>query len=200
MRPDRVWSADITSVRLRRRFVYLTATLDWYSRYVVSWALSQSLEAALAGGAPEIFNSDQGVQFTSEAFTGLLERRGVAISKDGPGRVFDNIFSQRLWRTVKYEEVHLKDYADPREARDGLAAYFQFYNDERPHQALGYRTPAEVYSARAGGEDDCATARTVGRAVKYVWGRLRAEGVRASGAMGEGGAVRAPREPDSGSF
>jgi len=170
VRPDQVWSADITYIRLRRGFLYLVALLDWYSRYVLSWGLSSSLEAAfcvgaleeaLANGQPEIFNTDQGVQFTSADFTGLLEGRGIAISMDGRGRVFDNIFSERLWRTVKYEEVYLKDYADPREARHGLRAYFRYYNDERPHQALDYRTPAEVYGGWAEGERDRATTRTV---------------------------------------
>jgi putative transposase len=170
VRPDQVWSADITYIRLRRGFLYLAAILDWYSRYVLSWTLSSSLDAAfcvwaleeaLARGRPEVFNTDQGVQFTSEGFTGILESRGIAISMDGRGRVFDNIFSERLWRTVKYEEVYLKDYADPREAREGLRAYFRFYNEQRPHQALDYRTPAEVYEGRAGGERDRAAARTV---------------------------------------
>jgi putative transposase len=170
VRPDQVWSADITYIRLRRGFLYLAAILDWYSRYVLSWTLSSSLdgafcvwalEEALSRGRPEVFNTDQGVQFTSEGFTGILESRGITISMDGRGRVFDNIFSERLWRTVKYEEVYLKDYADPREAREGLRAYFRFYNEQRPHQALKYRTPAEVYEGRAGGERDRAAARTV---------------------------------------
>ena len=170
VRPDQVWSADITYIRLQRGFLYLVAILDCYSRYVLSWALSSSLEAAfcvwaleeaLAQGEPEIFNTDQGIQFTSEAFTGILETRGIAISMDGRGRVFDNIFSERLWRTVKKEEVYLKDYADPREAREGLRAYFRFYNERRLHQALSYSTPAEVYDGRAGGERDRAAARTV---------------------------------------
>jgi putative transposase len=160
VRPDQVWSADITYLRLRRGFLYLAAILDWYSRYVLSWTLSSSLDAAfcvwvleeaLARGRPEVFNTDQGVQFTSEGFTGILESRGIAISMDGRGRVFDNIFSERLWRTVKYEEVYLKDYADPREAREGLREYFRFYNEQRPHQTLDYRTPAEVYEGVAGG-------------------------------------------------
>jgi len=168
VRPDQVWSADITYIRLRHGFLYLVALLDWYSRYVLSWTLSSSLDAAfcvwaleeaLARGRPEVFNTDQGVQFTSEGFTGILESRGIAISMDGRGRVFDNIFSERLWRTVKYEEVYLKDYADPREAREGLRAYFRFYNEQRLHQALDYRTPAEVYDGRAGGEQDRAAVR-----------------------------------------
>jgi len=137
-----------------------------------SWTLSSSLDAAfcvwaleeaLARGRPEVFNTDQGVQFTSEGFMGLPESRGIAIRMDGRGRVFDNIFSEPLWRTVKYEEVYLKDYADPREAREGLRAYFRFYNKQRPHQTLDYRTPAEVYEGRAGGERDRAAARTVAR-------------------------------------
>jgi len=170
VRPDQVWSADITYIPLHSGFQYLVAVLDWYSRYVLSWALSASLEAqfcvwalqeALRAAAPEVFNTDQGTQFTSEAFTGLLEARGIAISMDGRGRVFDNIFSERLWRTVKQEEVYLKDYGDAGEARDGLRAYFRFYNEQRPHQALDYSTPAEVYYGRAGGERDRAAARTV---------------------------------------
>jgi len=178
VRPDQVWSADITYLRLRRGFLYLAAILDWYSRYVLSWTLSSNLDAAfcvwaleeaLARGQPEVFNTDQGVQFTSEGFTGILESRGIAISMDGRGRVFDNIFSERLWRTVKYEEVYLKDYADPREAREGLRAYFRFYNEQRPHQALDYRTPAEVYEGRAGGERDRAAARTVAGTPVALW-------------------------------
>jgi len=169
-RPNHVWSADITYIRLRMGFLYLVAILDWYSRYVVSWALSSSLEAefcvsaleeALANESPEVFNTDQGAQFTSEEFTGLLEARGIAVSMDGRGRVFDNIFSERLWRTVKYEEVYLKDYGDAREAREGLGAYFRFYNEVRPHQALGYSTPAEVYGGRTGNETGCAEGRAV---------------------------------------
>ena len=170
VRPDQVWSADITYIRLEKGFLYLVAILDWYSRYVLSWALGRSLEGgfcvqaleeALEKAQPEIFNTDQGVQFTSGEFTGRLERRGVAISMDGRGRVYDNIFTERLWRTVKYEEVYLKEYADPPQARVGLEAYFGFYNQERPHQALDYRTPAEVYEGRAGGKSDGAVARRV---------------------------------------
>jgi putative transposase len=171
-RPDQVWCADITYIRLRRGFMYLAAVLDWYSRYCVSWTLSGSLEAefclealeeALALGRPEIFNSDQGVQFTSAAFTGLLESRGIRISMDGRGRVFDNIFVERFWRSVKYEEVYLKDYGDAAEARESLRRYFRFYNCERVHQSLEYRTPAEVYFAGhpAGARKESAAARTV---------------------------------------
>mgnify|MGYP000061755537 CR=1 FL=1 len=167
---DQVWSADITYLRLRGGFLYLVAVLDWHSRYVLSWELSRSLESdfcvralevALACGRPEIFNTDQGVQFTSEAFTSVLEGREVAISMDGRGRAFDNIFSERLWRTVKYEEVYLKDYADEEEARRELGRYFRFYNRGRLHQALDYHTPAEVYEGRRGETRDRAAARTV---------------------------------------
>ena len=170
--PDQVWCADITYLRLRRGFVYLAAVMDWYSRYVLSWELSGSLEAdfclqalqeALHRSTPQIFNTDQGVQFTCEAFTGALEAQDVRISMDGRGRCYDNIFVERLWRTVKYEEVYLRDYADPVEARQGLKAYFRFYNEQRPHQALDYRTPAEVYFAghSAGPREGSAAARTV---------------------------------------
>ena len=158
-RADQVWSADITYIRMRRGFAYLVAILDWFSRYVLAWRLWTSLEAdfcvwsleeALGLGMPEIFNSDQGCQFASESFTGLLEAHGIRISMDGRGRVFDNIFVERLWRTVKYEEVYLKDYAGVPEARVSLGEYFAFYNEERLHQALDYRTPAEVYFGRTG--------------------------------------------------
>ena len=157
MRPDQVWSTDITYIRLRCGFVYLAAIMDWFSRYVVSWALSITLDAdfcvemlknALKTGHPEIFNSDQGVQFTSDTFTGVLEKQRIRISMDGRGRAFDNIFVERLWRTVKYEEVYLKEYAGVRDAHDNLQRYFDFYNNERSHQALEYKTPSEVYYAR----------------------------------------------------
>jgi len=153
-RPNQVWAADITYIRLWRGFVYLVAVMDWYSRYVLSWSLSTTLDAwfcvealrrALAVGRPEVFNSDQGSQFTSEAFTCILRGAGVAISMDGRGRAFDNIFVERLWRSVKYEEVYIKDYGDVDEARLGLSDYFVLYNTERLHQSLGYKTPAEVY-------------------------------------------------------
>ena len=153
VRPNQVWATDITYIRLAKGFAYLVAILDWFSRYVISWELALTLEAdfcvralarALARGRPEILNSDQGTQFTSAAFTGALEQAGVRISMDGRGRVFDNIFVERLWRTVKYEEVYLKDYADVQEAWANLERYFRFYNEERLHQALGYCTPAEV--------------------------------------------------------
>lgn len=153
-RPNQVWAADITYIRLWRGFVYLAAVMDWYSRYVLSWSLSTTLDAwfciealrrALTVGRPEIFNSDQGSQFTSEAFTSILQDAGVAISMDGRGRAFDNIYVERLWRSVKYEEVYLKDYGDVDEARRGLSDYFALYNTERLHQSLGYKTPAEVH-------------------------------------------------------
>ena len=155
-RPNQVWAADITYIPMARGFLYLVAIIDWYSRYVLSWRLSntlddsfcvEALEEALRKGRPDIFNTDQGAQFTGEAFTGLLERHGVRISMDGKGRYSDNLFIERLWRTVKYEEVYLKAYQDGRDARAGIGDYFRFYNAERPHQALGYRTPAEVFTS-----------------------------------------------------
>lgn len=153
-RPNQVWATDITYIRLSRGFIYLVAIMDWFSRYVMEWELSATLEAdfcvitlerALMKGRPEVFNSDQGSQFTSEGFTKRLVCAGVRISMDGRGRVFDNIFVERLWRTVKYEEVYLKDYADAEAARESLKKYFEFYNEKRIHQALAYRTPAMVY-------------------------------------------------------
>ncbi len=157
-RPDQVWATDITYIRLARGFAYLVAILDWYSRYVLAWELSLSLEVdfclsalerALEKAVPGIFNSDQGSQFTSREFTGRLLDANVLISMDGRGRVFDNIFVERLWRSVKYEEVFLKDYGDVMEARENLGRYFGFYNYERPHQSLGYRTPFSVYREAA---------------------------------------------------
>ena len=153
-RANQVWSADITYIRLRGGFVYLVAVLDWYSRYVLAWELSISLEVsfcvsvlerALAEQRPEIFNTDQGVQFTSPQFQAPLLRVQTRISMDGRGRVFDNIFVERLWRSVKYEEVYVQDYQDVRAAHSGLRQYFRFYNEERYHQALNYRTPRNVY-------------------------------------------------------
>ena len=155
-RPNQVWATDITYIPMARGFLYLVAIMDWYSRYVLSWRLSNTLDAsfcvealeeALGKGRPDIFNTDQGAQFTGEAFTGLLQQHGVRISMDGKGRYSDNLFIERLWRTVKYEEVYLKAYQDGRDARIGLGNYFSFYNTERPHQALGYRTPAEVFNS-----------------------------------------------------
>ncbi len=153
-RVNQVWSADITYIRLAAGYVYLVAVMDWCSRYVLSWAVSltmdvpfclEALEQALGQGQPEIFNTDQGAQFTSRVFTERLQKGGIRISMDGRGRALDNVFVERLWRTVKYEEVYLRDYQSVWDARQGLAGYFAFYNKQRLHQALGYRTPATVY-------------------------------------------------------
>ena len=158
-RPNQVWAADITYIRMAHGWLYLMAILDWFSRYVMAWEVSITLEAdfcvtglqrALALAHPEIFNTDQGSQFTSEGWIDALKEAHVGISMDGRGRVFDNIFVERLWRSVKVEEVYLHDYQTVGDARQGLGRYFLFYNRERPHQALGYRTPAEVYVAHAG--------------------------------------------------
>lgn len=155
--PNQVWCTDITYVPIRGGFMYLVAVMDWFSRYVLSWRISntldgyfclESLREALGHGKPEIFNTDQGAQFTSEAFTGCLESAGIRISMDGRGRAWDNIFVERLWRTVKYEDLYLKEYATVPDLEDGLASYFPFYNHERPHQSLGYQTPAEVHFAQ----------------------------------------------------
>lgn len=155
--PNQVWGIDITYIRLRAGWLYLVAVLDWFSRYVVSWELDQTLEIefvlstverALGQATPQIWNSDQGSQFTSPQYTERLLAAQVQISMDGRGRALDNIFTERLWRSVKYEQVYLHDDATPREARQGLARYLTFYNDERPHQALDYRTPAQVYFQR----------------------------------------------------
>jgi putative transposase len=153
-RPDQVWSADITYVPMARGFMYLAATIDWYSRLVIAWRLSNTLdgsfcldmlEEALGQGRPEVFNTDQGVQFTAEAWAGRLEAAGVRVSMDGKGRCLDNVFVERLWRSVKYEDLYLKNYETVPALARGLGCYFPFYNEERPHQALGYRTPAQVY-------------------------------------------------------
>jgi len=157
--PDHVWASDITYIRMHRGFVYLTVIMDWYSRYVLSWAVSitldahfctEALERALRRGRPAIFNTDQGSQFTSEQFRRHLREAAVRISMDGKGRAFDNIFVERLWRSVKYEEVYLKDYRDVPSCIEGLRDYFRFYNEERPHQALGYKTPGQVYRDKRG--------------------------------------------------
>jgi putative transposase len=153
-RSDQVWSTDITYVPMASGFMYLAAVIDWYSRYVITWRLSNTLdgsfctemlEEALRGGRPEVFNTDQGVQFTSEAFTGRLESAGVAVSMDGRGRALDNVFVERLWRTVKYENIYIRGYETVPELHRGLVEYFAFYNEERLHQALGYDTPGVVY-------------------------------------------------------
>ena len=164
VRPNQVWASDITYVPLRHGFVYLVAIMDWYSRHVLSWRVSntltgsfciEALEEALQRARPEIFNSDQGGQFTADAFTSMLEAHGVAISMDGRGRAIDNVFIERLWRSVKYEEVYLKDYGDGWQAEASLAAYFRFYNQQRIHQALGYRTPWDVYREQGSSQGDC---------------------------------------------
>jgi len=153
-RPNFVWSTDITYIPVRHGFLYLVAIIDWYSRYVLSWRLSNTLdvtfcidalEEALEKGCPEVFNSDQGSQFTSNEFTEMLLSKEIKISMDGRGRVFDNIFIERLWRTVKYEDIYLKGYETGKDVKEGLSAYFPFYNNERFHQALEYRTPEEVH-------------------------------------------------------
>lgn len=153
-RIDQVWSSDITSIRLARGFVYLVASIDWFSRFVLAWELStaldthfclETLDRALQAARPEIFNTDQGVQFTSQDFTQRLRAAQIRISWDGRGRALDNVFVERLWRSVKYEEVYLKDYQTVLDARNGLAHYFQFYNYERYHQSLDYKTPFAVY-------------------------------------------------------
>jgi putative transposase len=153
-RPNQVWSADITYVRMAKGFMSLVAIIDWWSRYVLSWQLSNTLDSpfclaaldrALGQGCPEIFNTDQGVQFTSLAWTSRIEQAGIAMSMDGRGRALDNIFVERLWRTVTYEDIYLKDYATVPALEAGLEHYFAFYNQERPHQSLAYRTPEEVH-------------------------------------------------------
>ena len=157
-RPDQEWASDLTYIRMRKGFIYLVAVMDWYSRYVLSWELSITLESdfcvialrrALKRGGPEIFNTDQGAQFTSSDFIEELKSNEIKISMDGRGRVMDNIFGgERLWRTLKYEEVYLKEYETVFEAVEGIRSYFKFYNEERFHQALDYKTPAQVYIDR----------------------------------------------------
>jgi putative transposase len=162
-RPNQVWGVDITYIRLRAGWMYLFAVLDWYSRFVVSWELDLTLEigfvlsamqTALSIATPTICNSDQGSHFTSPLYTDLLTTVHVQISMDGKGRALDNIFTERLWRTVKYEEVYWKDYASPREARSGIGEYLSFYNTQRLHQALGYQTPETVYFAKGASSTD----------------------------------------------
>jgi putative transposase len=153
-RPDQVWSTDITYVPLTAGFMYLAAVIDWYSRYVIAWRLSNTLdgsfclemlEEALSRGRPEVFNTDQGVQFTAAAWTGRLVEAGVAVSMDGKGRCLDNVFVERLWRSVKYEDIYPHGYERVPELQRGLASYFGYYNEARPHQSLEYQTPAQVY-------------------------------------------------------
>jgi putative transposase len=154
VRPNQVWGSDITYIRLLKGFCYLVAIIDWYSRYVVAWTLSETLDidfclenlkTALSLAIPEIFNSDQGSHFTSPQHTGILLGNNIAISMDGRGRCMDNIFTERLWRTVKYEHVYLHDHQTSNQAEQGLAEYFNFYNHKRIHQSLDYRTPAQIY-------------------------------------------------------
>src|SRR5262245_47442936 len=153
-RPDQVWSTDITYVPLTSGFMYLAAIIDWYSRYVVAWRLSNTLdgsfcqdmlEEALSRGQPEVFNTDQGVQFTAQVWTSRLESAGIAVSMDGQGRCLDNVVVERLWRSVKYEDVYLRGYEGVPQLQQGLGRYFGYYNDERPHQSLDDQTPAVVY-------------------------------------------------------
>jgi putative transposase len=161
VKPNQVWSTDITYIRLAHGFAYLVAIIDWYSRKVLSWRLSNTMEATFCvdcledalrmHGRPEIFNSDQGSQFTSADFIDVLKRENITISMDGRGRVFDNIFVERLWRNVKYEDIYLYDYTTMRQLTSGLSKYFVLYNSERPHQSLGYRTPDVVYHSASGG-------------------------------------------------
>jgi putative transposase len=159
-RPDQVWSTDITYVPLACGFMYLAAIIDWFSRYVIAWRLSNTLDGsfclemldeALSGGKPEVFNTDQGVQFTAAAWTGRLEKAGVAVSMDGRGRWLDNVFVERLWRSVKYEDIYLWRYEAVPQLQQGLGRYFPYYNEARPHQSLEYRTPASVYRQRRTG-------------------------------------------------
>ena len=154
MAPNEVWSTDITYIPVQGGFFYLTAIIDWYTRYILAWKLSNTLDVgfclealreALNKGTPKIFNSDQGVQYTCGEFVDVLDSKGITISMDGKGRAFDNIFIERLWRTIKYEEVCIKRYLDGREAQQGLQKYISFYNNERPHQSLEYQTPQAVY-------------------------------------------------------
>ena len=175
-RPDQVWASDITYVPMHRGFLYLVAIMDWFSRYVVAWQLSNSLDVgfclecldgALAAGRPEIFNTDQGSQFTSAAFTGRLEACGVAISMDGRGRALDNVFIERLWRTVKYEEIYPNEYENGWALEAGLNAYFAFYCHQRLHSSLGYRTPAEVYH----GVSQASAVRARGPTTKCIKSR-----------------------------
>ena len=156
-RPNHVFSTDITYIRMQKGFIYLTAIIDWYSRYVLDWEVSVTMESefccatlsrVLMRATPEIFNTDQGSQYTSKAFTGLLLEKNIRISMDGRGRALDNVFVERLWRSVKQEEVYLHDYQTVSEAKNGLTAYFRWYNQERPHQSLAYNTPEDVYTGR----------------------------------------------------
>ena len=154
MSPNQVWAADITYIRMKKGFMYLMAIIDWYSRYVIAWELSNTLDSgfckeallrALKTGKPDIFNNDQGVQFTENNFTGILESKNIQISMDSVGRALDNVFVERLWRSLKYEDIYLKDYESVKDLLKGLEIYFWFFNNERPHQSLGYNTPSQIY-------------------------------------------------------
>ena len=157
-RPNQVWCSDITYIRMNKGFLYLTVIMDWFSRRVLTWELSNTLDTSFCAsalkeafqryGTPEIFNTDQGSQYTSKEFTDVLKDKGIDISMDGRGRALDNVFVERLWRTVKYEEVYLKEYRNPHDARTNLGEFFIHYNEERPHQGLAYMTPSEVYSGQ----------------------------------------------------
>lgn len=156
--PNHIWSTDITYIKLSSGFAYCTAIVDWYSRHIIAWRISntldtgfciEALEEALRSGKPEIFNTDQGAQFTSTAFTSVLENAGVKISMDGRGRALDNVFVERVWRSLKYEDIYLKDYESVKMAREGIGRYFCFYNNERLHQSLDYRCPRDVYFEKA---------------------------------------------------
>jgi putative transposase len=156
--PNHIWGTDITFIRMKGGFMYLVVYLDWFSRYIVSWELSDTLqddfvicalERALQAATPKIVNSDQGSQYTGTRHVQMLSAASVTISMDGRGRALDNIFTERLWRTIKYEDIYIHDYQSPRELRQGVGAYTEHYNDRRPHQALGYKTPAEVYFSKA---------------------------------------------------
>lgn len=192
VRPNQVWSTDITYIRLARGFAYLVAVMDWYSRRVLSWRISNSTEATFCvdcieqalrtHGKPEIFNSDQGSQFTSDAFTGVLKREGIVISMDGRGRAYDNIFVERLWRNVKYEDVYLKGYGSMVELMVGLAEYFAFYNAERPHQSLGHKTPDVVYRTAIGG--GALIVDKFARAVEEIPVPLRSTGISSTAEPG----------------
>jgi putative transposase len=153
-RPDQVWSTDITYIPMQRGFLYLVAVMDWFSRFVLAWRLSNTLSItpciatlndALQHGQPEVFNTDQGAQFTALAFTSILAQRGILISMDGRGRALDNVWIERLWRSVKYEDIYIRDYVDGKDTFEGLSRYFHFYNFNRVHQGIGYKTPAQLY-------------------------------------------------------
>ena len=156
--PNHVWSADITYIRMNRGFMYLIAIIDWYSRYVIAWELSNTLDGAFCREAlnralltaiPDIFNTDQGVQFTGKSWTGILNGSNIQISMDSVGRATDNVFVERLWRSLKYEDIYIKGYGNVQELLAGLEAYFDFFNNDRPHQSLGYKTPSEIYFSKS---------------------------------------------------